>query len=210
MIKKTGETYYLRPLRKTDVATVSGWFESLDDLSLFDRTMRVPVNHDAVEKSLLDATGIEGAGGKCWFAIEARQDSLSGIAGLENINTINGDAVLAMFIEDTTRNKGIGVRSSALILDMAFDQLRLNRVTSFYRVDNEASRKLTTATGFQEEGRLRKAWFSGGEYIDMICVGLLQSEWAERRQQLAGELSADTRVKFGHGTSGGWYWPPMK
>ena len=209
MNKNANATYHLRPLRKTDIATVSGWFESLDDLSLFDRTMRVPVNHEAVEKSLLDAAGIEGAVGKCWFAIEAERDSLNGIVGLENINPINGDAILALFIEHDSRNKGIGIRTSALILDMAFNQLRLNRVSSFYRADNKASRKLTTAAGFQEEGCLRKAWFSGGSHMDMICVGLLQSEWAKRRQELVAELSAGPRVTFGHKPSGGWSWPPM-
>ena len=209
MNTNASETYHLRPLHKADIATVSGWFESLDDLSLFDRTMRVPVNHEAVENSLLEATGIEGASGKCWFAIEAERDSLCGIVGLENINAINGDAILALFIDDAARNKGIGIRAAALVLDMAFNQLRLNRVSSFYRTDNEASRKLTTATGFQKEGCLRKAWFSGGEYIDMICVGLLQSEWTKQRQELASQLAAGTRVKFGHKRSGGWSWPPI-
>lgn len=209
MTKNASETYHLRPLHKADIATVAGWYESLDDLSLFDRTMRVPVNHEAVEQSLLEATGVEGTSGKCWFAIEAERDNLCGIVGLENINAINGDAILALFIEDESRNKGIGIRSAALVLDMAFNQLRLNRVSSFYRTDNEASRKLTAATGFRKEGCLRKAWFSGGKYIDMICVGLLQSEWMKHRPEMASQLSVSTRVKFGHKKSDGWSWPPV-
>ena len=46
----------------------------------------------------------------------------------------------------------------------------LNRITSYYHADNEGSRKLTERVGFEVEGRMRQAWFSGGLYADMVVV----------------------------------------
>ena len=200
--------YKLRPLHKPDVAVISQWFESLEDLSLFDRSMRVPVDKDSAEKSWLEQTTNNGGNSKCWFAIENKPDDICGIVGLEAISSINGDAVLAIFIAENHRKKGIAIRAAALALDLAFNQLRLNRVSSFYRTDNQASRQLTQQVGFRKEGCHRKAWFTGGKYLDMISVGLLSSEWSRHRQTLAAQLSVDTTVQFGRGGHGDWSWPP--
>lgn len=42
---------------------------------------------------------------------------------------------------------------------------------------NDASRGLLESLGFIQEGRIRKARFIDGEYVDTIQYGLLRSEW---------------------------------
>lgn len=36
--------------------------------------------------------------------------------------------------------------------------------------------------GFVEEGRLRKALWLDGDWIDIILMSILEDEWAERRR----------------------------
>ena len=208
MSKTQRETYFVRPLENSDVPTISRWCEDLDDLSAFDRCMRIPLSRDASEKAWSDAVGNDGANGKYWFAIDDEENQTIGIIGLESVNLINGDAVLPVCMAKTARNKGIGIRSAALMLDVAFQQLGLNRLTSYYRADNEVTRYLTERAGFQQEGCMRQAWFAGGQHVDMIIVGILRQEWMERRKTLAKELDIDTVVTFGRHSSGTWSWPP--
>jgi RimJ/RimL family protein N-acetyltransferase len=209
MTKTQRDTYFVRPLENSDIPTISSWFVDLDDLSTFDRCMRIPLSRDGSEKAWSDAVGNDGSNGKYWFAIEDKETQTIGIIGLESVNLINEDAVLAVCITNTVRNKGIGIRSAALIMDVSFQQLGLNRLTSYYRVDNEVTRYLTERAGFRQEGCMRQAWFAGGQHVDMIIVGILRQEWMERRKTLAKELDTNTVVTFGRHSSGTWSWPPV-
>ncbi len=202
------ENYFVRPLEKSDVVTITRWLEDLEDLSLFDRCARIPLNLEASEKVWADAFSSDVAAGKYWFAIEDGQSEPIGIVGLENVNHINGDAVLAVCISGQLRKKGIGIRTAALIMDVAFLQLGLNRLTSYYRADNDASRHLIERVGFQQEGCMRQAWFTNGRHVDMMTVGILRQEWMERKDTLARELDKKTVVKFGRHPSQAWTWPP--
>ena len=208
MTKTQRDTYLVRPLEKPDIPTISRWFVDLDDLSAFDRSVRIPLSLDASEKAWSDAVGNDGSNGKYWFAIDDEENQTIGVIGLESVNLINGDAVLALCMAKSARNKGIGIRSAALVLDVAFQQLGLNRLTSYFRTDNDATRHLAKRAGFRQEGCMRQAWFVGGQHVDKIVVGILRQEWMERRMALAEELDTKTVVTFGRHSSRNWSWPP--
>ena len=135
--------YLVRPLEKSDIATFTGWFCDLEDLSIFDRNARIPLGLEASEKTWSRSLGNDGENGKYWFAIDDTDANMIGIVGLESHSVINGDAVISLYIVKSERRQGVGVRTIALLSDVAFKQLGLNRITSFYHADNEGSRKLT-------------------------------------------------------------------
>jgi hypothetical protein len=83
------------------------------------------------------------------------------------------------------------------MLDMAFDRLRLRRVTTYFRSDNLRTERLTTRAGFQQEGRIREAWFVDGRHLDCILVGLLREEWLAHRDALRAELAGPIEVVLG-------------
>jgi RimJ/RimL family protein N-acetyltransferase len=134
---------------------------------------------------------------------------VKGLAGLQEINYVHGDAVLAILVAESGRRKGIGIRASALLLDMAFYHLRLTRLSSFVRADNEGSNRMTARLGFQEEGRIRKGWFTDGAHVDIRVIGLLQDEWETYRQRLQSELNPDTCLTLGDGPTNRWSWPKI-
>ena len=77
--------------------------------------------------------------------------------------------------------QGYGRRVMTLILDHAFNTLNLNRV--FLRVyeNNERAKRSYLGVGFVEEGRNRAAIYQDGEYIDVVMMSILKSEWQEKR-----------------------------
>ncbi|AHD02270.1 GNAT family N-acetyltransferase [Leisingera methylohalidivorans] len=200
--------FRLRPLEAEDLATLAGWFQNVADLACFDRSARSPLSLPETEQAWSSSADAVPDTSKCWFAIVTETDALCGIAGLENISMVNRDAIIALFIEQSRRRQGIGIRALALLLDFAFRQIGLNRITSYYRADNTRSEELTTRAGFATEGRMRAAWYAEGRYFDMITVGLLREEWEASRRVLAQALDASAQASFHGAEITGWAWPP--
>lgn len=207
MASAAKKQFFMRPMNGDDLATLALWFEQICDLTLFDSQSTLPVN----EKILQKDWEREISGGQprnCyWFGIDDQEGELVGLAGIDSISYINGDCVLPIILTRKVRHQGLGLQIAAMLIDMAFDELRLHRITTYFRSDNEASRKLVTSLGFAEEGRLRQARFSAGRYHDQVVVGLLASEWHDQRPAVIKRANGNITLRFGRGDSAGVPWP---
>ncbi len=201
----TAKYFVMRPIELTDAELMADWYQKIEDVSIFDRQLPLPISSNQVSvlvKSLID----DQHNDKCqWFIAITPEGSAVGMTGLESINMLHGHAVLPMFIADKWRRSGVGIRMACMMIDLAFRQLRLNRVTTMYRSDNAASEKLLERLGFRQEGTARQAWFNEGKYRDLVNVGMLQQEWEEVRAPLRSAL--DPQVKVQLGRSDMWCWP---
>jgi RimJ/RimL family protein N-acetyltransferase len=74
-------------------------------------------------------------------------------------------------------NKGYGTESLRLVLRHAFETLNLNRV--YLRVFENNSRAIRSyeKAGLQIEGRMRQGHYKQGQYVDVIFMSILRSEW---------------------------------
>ena len=198
----------VRPMTLDDIDAVAGWFDSIDDVLLFDRSAVVPASLEAIRenwKTDLDPAAMPPKA--VWYIAEDASGRPAAIAGLRSINYINGDALLAAFVSRHMRGRGVGVRLGAMALDAGFTRMRLVRVTAYYREDNAITASVTQRLGFCEEGRLRKALLTVGCHHDMVVMGLLQEEWLARRDALNGDLDDATVLRFsGHGNEQ-YEWP---
>ena len=207
MAVKDQQQFCMRPMAVDDLETVSQWFQHLADLCLFDRGSPIPVNREITEESWKDVlTGTAPRRGY-WFALDNEVGDVMGIAGIENINYANGDGVLAIYLAEQARRKGLAAKASCNLLDLAFDQLRLHRITTYYRDDNEITKRLITMLGFAQEGVMREAWFAGGKHFDVIAVGILQNEWVKARKKITAELDGSVRLQFGSPPWQAKVWP---
>ncbi len=200
--------YRLRPMRMDDVPMVTAWMEDIEDLAMFDRRRVVPLDPASMELEWRDCIVAREPRTSYWFMIQDEDKLAIGLAGLIEINFVHGAALMPIFIAQQARNQGIGVRTRALLLDFAFEQLRLVHITSLHRADNEASRRLNEACGFREEGRIRNGYNAGGRYVDQMIYGILADEWRAHRRQLSGRLGRDAVVSLGSREMGQWSWPP--
>ena len=73
--------------------------------------------------------------------------------------------------------KGTGFKLGEQALDYAFNTLKLHKICGQALDFNVASRKFHKRLGFKEEGILEQHHFDGQKYYDVICFGLLASEY---------------------------------
>lgn len=83
---------------------------------------------------------------------------------------------MAIWRQDA-REKGLGTRATRLVLDHAFNTLRLNRVELEVYAFNTRAKHVYEKLGFQVEGQRRQAMWWGDEVVDAIGMGLLAADY---------------------------------
>lgn len=177
-----------------DLSAIDDWFWNFDDVALFDRGLPVPLNSAGMLTTWKPALEPGDPPKALWYLAMTEDKVPVGIGGLQAINYIHGDAVLPVFIKQSMRAKGVGTALTITLLNLAFDRLRLHRLTTYYRDDNEATDRALQRLGFKTEGRVREGWFADGAHRDVIQVGLLKTEWLDRRQEITGGEKVYSRV----------------
>ena len=185
-MKTTPVTF--RPMNLDDLGNVAAWLANFEDIALFDRCLPIPVSDLQVEGSWKPAIEHKEPPDAMWYMAEQPDQSLIGMCGLQKINYIHGDGIIPVFVDRAHRGKGLGLVMLNAIFSLAFRQLRLHRVSTVFRADNDVSQKLIKSAGFVEEGRLREAWFANDTYHDVIQVGMLKSEWQKKQDTLEKRL----------------------
>ena len=98
--------------------------------------------------------------------------------GFVNFSNVRRSAVAEWgFYTSPDAPRGAGRRLSRAALRYAFEQLKLHKVSGQALANNEASIKFHLNAGFKQEGILRDQHFNGSCYQDVLCFGLLASEW---------------------------------
>ena len=204
---KNQRRFRMRPIEVLDADIVAGWYQKIEDVSIFDRQVPLPINHSDVI-ALVKSLAADQEKEKCrWFIAETIEGEAVGMAGLEAINLLHGNAIMPVFIAEPWRRSGVGIRMACMMIDLAFKQLRLHRVATVYRADNTASAALLSRLGFKPEGISRQSWFSLGQHFDLMNVGVLADEWEQTRLKLRTELDPAVSVELGPGSSEIWCWP---
>ena len=99
---------------------------------------------------------------------------------LIGIDTVNRRAEPARFlIGDPAAVQGVpaAVESMKLLYQLAFDDLKLQRIYGTVASDNRLMIKWQKFLGMHEEGRLRRHYFLDGHFQDAVCLGLLEDEY---------------------------------
>lgn len=114
------------------------------------------------------------------FAIRTlADDRLIGFAKLSRIEWTNAGGWLTLGIGDANdRGKGLGTEALRLILNYAFGELNLYRLTASTFEYNERALAFLQHRGFTVEVRRREAIQRDGKRWDLIMLGLLRAEWS--------------------------------
>lgn len=96
--------------------------------------------------------------------------------------------------EASARGRGAGRAAQALGVDLAFREHGVQKVWSEVLADNETALKAQAAAGFRREGYLRRHFFKGGVFKDVVLLAILAEEWAERRARVMAELAASAMI----------------
>ena len=175
-----GRLVYLRPAERSDIPLFVRWLS--DARTTRNLALRSPLSI-ALEERWFDDL-LEHHGRDRWhFVICLLGDGRAvGSLDLHEIDYTNGGAGLGIQVGDPEdRSKGYGADALGLLLDFAFDQLRLERVWLDVYASNPDARRLYERVGFIHEVTFRHGVFRGGRYEDVDRLGILRTEWAGRR-----------------------------
>jgi RimJ/RimL family protein N-acetyltransferase len=113
------------------------------------------------------------------FGVRAvADDRLVGYVQLAGIDPRARSAELRVRIGDpSTRAQGVGYETCGLALRHGFDDLNLRRVWAHCFATNEPVLRGADRLGFRREGVLRQGAYVGGEYVDVVVIGILRDEF---------------------------------
>lgn len=121
-----------------------------------------------------------------YFMFEA-DDMPLGIVGFTGIDKASQNSSWA-FYASPEAPKGTGSKMEFLALECAFSELELHKLHCEVLAFNAPVIKLHQKFGFSVEGILREHHKIDQEFIDIYRLGLLATEWAEKRVDMMNKL----------------------
>lgn len=99
------------------------------------------------------------------------------------INPVHRSAEIGIRIgNENNRGQGCGTEALRLALDFCWNDLNLNRVQLTVFEHNARAIGAYRAAGFRKEGRMPRAAFIGGDWVDLIMMAALRpAQKAKRR-----------------------------
>lgn len=108
-------------------------------------------------------------------------DCLAGFVSLKGIDLANRNAHLGYFVGARFEGRGLVTRGCRVLLDYAFDRLRLHRVEILCIPANARSRAVPERLGFTQEVTFREVQWLYDRFVDLVAYGMLEDEWRELR-----------------------------
>jgi RimJ/RimL family protein N-acetyltransferase len=185
--------YLLRPFAKRDVAALDeAVVRSLPDLARwlpwaaegYTRAVSLQFIRDSIlawtEAKAYDFT-IRGA---------AEPERHLGNISVWHTSRPNLVGEIGYWVRSDEAGKGICTEVAARVLEIAFEELGLHRVTLRIAVGNRASERVAEKLGFAFEGTLRHEVRVAGQWLDHTSWGLLDSDWLRERERYRAQAWA--------------------
>ena len=105
---------------------------------------------------------------------------LAGVVTFDYIDWSNRAALIGFWLGKSFQGRGIMTRTCSALIDLAFDELRLNRIEISCAVENRRCRMVPERLGFKQEGVSRQRERLHDHFVDTVTYGMLASEWKNR------------------------------
>jgi ribosomal-protein-serine acetyltransferase len=106
-------------------------------------------------------------------------DRFIGTIGFSSFDKPAGATEIGYWIDRGEQGKGIVSRACEMLIDHAFNELKLNRIQICCAAENVRSSAIPERFGFRKEGCLRQSVFRNGKLHDFLVFGLLASQWKQ-------------------------------
>jgi RimJ/RimL family protein N-acetyltransferase len=180
-----GERIRLRAPTRDDLPRFTAWLNDPDirqyisiflpfsieeEESWYESMLKRPIEEHPL---VIEIRQLSDEGEETWLPI--------GNLGLFSIDWRVRSAEMGIFIGDKSYwDQGYGSEAVSLILRHGFDTLNLQRITLRVFASNPRAIRTYEKVGFVHEGRMRRAYYDGGKYIDVLLMSILREEWRER------------------------------
>jgi ribosomal-protein-alanine N-acetyltransferase len=172
----------LRPIEEGDAPGLHGAYGNAEAMRFWD----APATRDVTETAahIRNSLAVERRWHGMW-AIVARSGGFAGMINYHNVDPRNRRLALGWILAPAFWHQGLMTEAAEAVLSHCFSVMEINRVEALIEPENIASRGLAARLGFkQESDLLRDRLYVAGEYRDVLMYGLLQADWAGRRQNV--------------------------
>ena len=104
-------------------------------------------------------------------------DRIIGVVDLMSISQPDRSAALGYWLGMDYWGNGLMTDAVVRTVSFGFETLNLHRITAEVFLENPASCRVLEKAGFSFEGTGRQSKFKHGQWRDMLCFGLLKSEF---------------------------------
>jgi ribosomal-protein-serine acetyltransferase len=178
----------LRPFRRRDAdSLVAAVHDSLADLSRW-----LPWAHSGYDRTdaarfIRDSNAAWSEGRAFDFAVRSADGPADHLGNVSVWHTSRREQAgeIGYWVRSTETNNGIGTESTCRVLQTAFEELGLHRVTLRIAAGNAASERIAEKLGFVQEGLLRKEVLVAGEWLDHSLWGILDEEYRSMKDGFA-------------------------
>lgn len=89
------------------------------------------------------------------------------------------NARLFIVLKKEFHGRGLAREAIAAILQIAFEELKLNKVWLIVREENKKGRHIYRKAGFETEGVLREEYYVKSAFINMVRMAILAKEYRQ-------------------------------
>ncbi|SFJ89193.1 Protein N-acetyltransferase, RimJ/RimL family [Halobacillus dabanensis] len=174
------KTLEFRKMLESDIETYHSWRNDLEVMKTTSLSLDVyslEETRSFVENIILNSTSSKS------YIIEERESNIAiGVTSLINIDNGNRNAECIIDIgEKEYWGKGYGTEALRMLLEYAFLELNLHRVSLRVFSLNERAIHIYHKLGFEKEGVMREGLFRDGKWHDIITMGILKREYMSKQ-----------------------------
>jgi len=159
-----GENTILRRIEQSDLWRLWRWHEERELLLL--REMRPYLSWDELNEKYVELFGWQGT-----FLAEEKDGFAFGIYAYRDVNWKNRCCKLYLQLVDAKRENAF--EALRLMTAFLFDELGILRIHAALPGSLAVENEILECSGFACEGKLREAYFSEGDYHDVLTYALL-------------------------------------
>ena len=168
-----GKKLILREQRDEDAPFFAYWFNQPQ--IMFQCGFEKPTDEEEVRRII---NVIHRSEDSVWFTITDPEGSVIGETGLLRMFPAWHQTDLTIIIPDPEmQHKGYGSEAIRIMLDMAFREYEMHRVSIGVVGSNTNALEFYRKIGFKQEGILEEAYYYNDEYSDFIMMRILSQEW---------------------------------
>ncbi|MDG5471388.1 GNAT family protein [Jeotgalibacillus sp. ET6] len=166
----------LRKVEKCHAENYHKWRNDMDVMVSTNLSLDLNTMDDT--RSFVENVLMSSTSSKSYIIVDREDEIPVGITSLINIDSKNRNAEAIIDIgEKEYWGKGYGSEAFSLLLNYAFQELNLHRVSLKVFSFNEKAINLYKKLGFNEEGISRQSLFRNGQWNDIIHMGILKEEY---------------------------------
>lgn len=174
MYERSKEAIKLESFKKSDFKQLINWINSEEFLIQWSgNAFTFPLDEQQLEKY------IESANTLAFKVVDEETSDVIGHISLGQIDNINKSARIGKVLVGNTKMRGrsIGKHMMKAVLHIAFDELKLHRVTLGVYDFNTSAISCYEKIGFVKEGLLRESKRVGETYWNLWEMSMLEYEW---------------------------------